>query len=153
MITISVSRIKLVRESNHRYNVEDKHINSPKDAVRIVNAVLDLEHEAQEVLAEILLDNKNKVAGIMEISRGSINSSIVHPREVFRGAILHNAAAIILVHNHPSGEVIPSREDKNVTRVIKDAGAIVDIPLLDHIIVGSNGNYTSLARERTIWYS
>lgn len=147
MITISVSKIKLVRESNHRYNVGDKHLNSPEAAVEVINTVLDLEHEAQEVLAEILLDNRNKITGIMEISRGSLNSSIVHPREVFRGAILHNAAGIILVHNHPSGEVIPSREDLKVTKMIKDAGDILDIQLLDHIIIGSEGNYTSLARR------
>lgn len=147
MITISVSKIKLVRESNHRYNVGDKHLNSPEAAVEVINTVLDLEHEAQEVLAEILLDNRNKITGIMEISRGSLNSSIVHPREVFRGAILHNAAGIILVHNHPSGEVIPSREDLKVTKMIKDAGKILDIQLLDHIIIGSEGNYTSLARR------
>lgn len=147
MVTISVSKIKLVRESNHRYNIRDKHANSPEAAARIINTVLDLEHEAQEVLAEILLDNKNKVTGIMEISRGSLNSSIVHPREVFRGAILHNAAGIILVHNHPSGEVVPSREDLKVTKRIKDAGDILDIQLLDHIIIGSEGNYTSLARR------
>ena len=147
MVTISVSKIKLVRESNHRYNVGDKHLNSPEAAVEVINTVLDLEHEAQEVLAEILLDNRNKITGIMEISRGSLNSSIVHPREVFRGAILHNAAGIILVHNHPSGEVIPSREDLKVTKMIKDAGKILDIQLLDHIIIGSEGNYTSLARR------
>lgn len=147
MVTISVSKIKLVRESNHRYNVGDKHLNSPEAAVEVINTVLDLEHEAQEVLAEILLDNRNKITGIMEISRGSLNSSIVHPREVFRGAILHNAAGVILVHNHPSGEVIPSREDLKVTKMIKDAGKILDIQLLDHIIIGSDGDYTSLARR------
>ena len=147
MVTISVSKIKLVRESNHRYHVGDKHLNTPEAAVEVINTVLDLEHEAQEVLAEILLDNRNKITGIMEISRGSLNSSIVHPREVFRGAILHNAAGIILVHNHPSGEVVPSREDLKVTKMIKDAGNILDIQLLDHIIIGSEGNYTSLARR------
>lgn len=145
MITISVSKIKLVRESNHRYNVGDKHLNSPEAAVEVINTVLDLEHEAQEVLAEILLDNRNKITGIMEISRGSLNSSIVHPREVFRGAILHNAAGIILVHNHPSGEVIPSREDLKVTKMIKDAGDILDIQLLDHIIIGSEGKLYQLS--------
>ena len=143
MITISVSKIKLVRESNHRYDFESKHIHRPQDAADIINAVLDLEHEAQEVLAEIILDNKGKVAGVMEITRGSISASIAHCREIFRGAILHNAASIILVHCHPSGEIQPSNEDIDVTQRVKKAGQILDIPLLDHIIIGHH-RFTSL---------
>lgn len=143
MITVAVSKIKLVRESNHRYEIEGREISSPRKAVDIINAVLDLENEAQEVLAEIILDNKNKVTGVMEITRGSICASISHPREVFRGAILHNGAAIILFHCHPSGEVEPSEEDIGVTKTIKNAGRILNIPLLDHIIVG-NGRFCSL---------
>lgn len=145
-ITISISKIKLVRESNHRYNFQTRSIHDPEDAVRIINAVLDLENEAQEVLCEILLDNQNNVVGVMEITRGSINASVCHPREVFRGAIMHNAASIILFHNHPSGMVEPSREDISVTERIKKAGKIMDIPLLDHIIVG-NGTHTSLKQK------
>ena len=145
-ITISISKIKLVRESNHRYNFQTRTVHDPDDAVRIINAVLDLENEAQEVLCEILLDNQNNVVGVMEITRGSINASVCHPREVFRGAIMHNAASIILFHNHPSGMVEPSREDISVTERIKKAGKIMDIPLLDHIIVG-NGTHTSLKQK------
>lgn len=145
-ITISISKIKLVRESNHRYDIKTRSIHDPEDAVRIINAVLDLENEAQEVLCEILLDNQNNVVGVMEITRGSINASVCHPREVFRGAIMHNAASIILFHNHPSGMVEPSREDISVTERIKKAGKIMDIPLLDHIIVG-NGTHTSLKQK------
>ena len=143
MITVAVSKIKLVRESNHRYEIEGRKISSPQKAVDIINAVLDLENEAQEVLAEIILDNKHKVAGVMEISRGSVCASISHPREVFRGAILHNGAAIILFHCHPSGEVEPSEEDISVTKAIKNSGRILNIPLLDHIIVG-DGRFCSL---------
>lgn len=146
MITISVSKIKLVRESNHRYDIDKKTVRTPENAVTIINAVLDLENEAQEVLAELILDNKGKVAGIMEISRGSINSSIAHCREIFKGAILHNAASIILVHCHPSGEANPSREDIAVTHRVQKAGRILDIPLLDHIIIGHN-SFTSLKNQ------
>lgn len=146
MITISVSKIKLVRESNHRYDINNKSIRTPEDAVNIINAVLDLENEAQEVLAEIILNNKGKVAGIMEISRGSINASIAHCREIFRGAILHNAASIILVHCHPSGEAEPSREDIATTHRVQKAGRILDIPLLDHIVIGDH-RFTSLKSQ------
>ena len=146
MITISVSKIKLVRESNHRYDINNKSIRTPEDAVNIINAVLDLENEAQEVLAEIILNNKGKVDGIMEISRGSINASIAHCREIFRGAILHNAASIILVHCHPSGEAEPSREDIATTHRVQKAGRILDIPLLDHIVIGDH-RFTSLKSQ------
>lgn len=146
MITISVSKIKLVRESNHRYDLESKHIHGPQDAAGVINAVLDLEHEAQEVLAEIILDNQGKVAGVMEISRGSVSASIAHCREIYRGAILHNAASIILAHCHPSGEIKPSHEDIDVTQRVKKAGQILDIPLLDHIIIGHH-RFTSLKEK------
>ena len=74
--------------------------------------------------------------GIQEITRGSLSASIVHPREVYKAAILHNAASIILAHNHPSGSPSPSREDIAVTERILKAGKILDIPLLDHVIIG-----------------
>jgi len=146
MITISVSKIKLVRESNHRYDIDNRYVHGPQDAADIINAVLDLEHEAQEVVAEIILDNQGKVTGVMEVTRGSINSSISHCREIYRGAILHNAASIILAHCHPSGETNPSREDIDITQRVKKAGQILDIPLLDHIVIGHN-RFTSLKEK------
>jgi len=146
MITISLSKVRLIRESNHRYDVASKKICGPKDAADVINAVLDLEHEAQEVVAEIVLDNKNNVMGVLEVTRGSINSSIVHCREIFRGAILHNGASIILAHCHPSGEIRPSKEDITVTEQVIKAGKVLDIPLLDHIIIG-RGRYASLKQD------
>jgi DNA repair protein RadC len=73
-----------------------------------------------------------------EVSVGSLNQSIVHPRELFKTALLSSAAAIILVHNHPSGDPTPSREDIEITRRLKEAGEILGVKLLDHIIVGSS---------------
>ena len=83
-----------------------------------------------------MLNTKNSIVGIQEITRGSLSASIVHPREVYKAAILHNAASIILAHNHPSGSPSPSREDIAVTERILKAGKILDIPLLDHVIIG-----------------
>ena len=144
-MNISISKVKLVREPAHRYDVE-KQISSPDSAVKVINAVLDLEDEAQEVLGVLFLDTKNKVTGITEVTRGSLNTSIVHPREVFKAAILHNAASIILFHNHPSGDSAPSNEDRAVTKRIKETGKILDIPLLDHIVIG-NGEHYSFANR------
>lgn len=141
-VTISISKVKLVRESCHRYDIDSKHISDPQDAADAVNAALDLENEAQEVLGTIFLDTKNRITGIMEVTRGTLFSSLSHPREIFKGAILHNAASIILFHNHPSGEAEPSREDIRITERIVESGKILDIPLLDHIIIGYKSHYS-----------
>ena len=84
----------------------------------------------------ICMNTKNKIIGVFEISHGSVNSSIVSPREVFQKALLANAVSIIVMHNHPSGDSTPSREDIEVTRRLSEAGKIVGVELLDHIIVG-----------------
>lgn len=138
MITIPIVSVKLVRESNHRYNLSTKKASSPDDAVRIINAALDLSNEAQEVFGVLYLDSQNKVTGIQEITRGTLTSSVVHPRETFKGAILHNACSIIVFHNHPSGEPKPSLEDKVVTKKLIKAGKLLDIPVLDHIVIGDS---------------
>ncbi len=143
-INITLSRIKLVRESCHRYgNIASRKISSPEDAVKIINEVLDLEHEAQEIFGVLFLDQRNKLTGMMEVSRGSINSSIASVKEVLKGAILHNAVSILLFHNHPSGDPTQSNEDIHTTRRMKTASENMEISLLDHVIIG-NGCFTSL---------
>ena len=86
----------------------------------------------------ICLDTKNQPINICTVSVGTLNSSLVHPREVFKTAILSNSNQIMLAHNHPSGISAPSSEDKAMTSRIKDAGVILGIELIDHIIIGSN---------------
>ncbi len=137
-INITLNKIVLIKESSHRYNLKTRTIHGPEDAVHTINTILNLENEAQEVLVALLLNTKNNIVGIQEISRGSLSASIVHPREVFKAAILHNAASIILAHNHPSGHPSPSREDIAITERIAKAGKILDIQLLDHVIVGES---------------
>ncbi len=100
-----------------------------------------LRQEAKEYFFAIHLDGKNRISCIDEVSVGSLNQSIVHPREVFKTALLSSAAAIILVHNHPTGDPAPSRDDIEITRRLKEAGEIIGVKLLDHIIIGDS--YTS----------
>ena len=88
--------------------------------------------------AVMLLNTKNHILGLTDVSVGSLSASIVHPREVFQTALRYAAAAMILIHNHPSGDPSPSREDINVTQRLVKAGKIMDIPVLDHIILGDN---------------
>mgnify|MGYP000318124722 FL=1 len=111
-------------------------ITSPLD----VKALLmeEMRFLEKEHFKAILLNTKNHVISIEDISVGSLNSSIVHPREVFKPAIKRSSASIILVHNHPSGDPVPSKEDIEVTSRLVDAGNILGINVLDHIIIGNN---------------
>ena len=97
----------------------------------------------QEVFLIVLLDNKNRIIKELPISSGSLTSSIVHPREVFNPAIKESAASVIFVHNHPSGDPEPSKEDIQMTQRLLEVGNIVGIKVLDHIIIG-NENFASL---------
>lgn len=103
----------------------------------------------KEVFKIVLLDSQNCMMRDVNISEGSLTASIVHPREVFKPAIRESAAAIILVHNHPSGDPAPSREDKAITNKLVSTGEVVGIKVLDHIIIGKNG-YFSFCDEMLI---
>ena len=97
-----------------------------------------LNNETKEYFLSLHLDGKNRINAIDVVSIGSLNQSIVHPREVFKTALLTSAAAIILIHNHPSGDPTCSREDREITRRLKEAGDLLGIRVLDHIIVGDS---------------
>lgn len=128
--------LKLVKEESGRYDFSRK-VSSPKDIYEISKGVYELDSQTEEVLLLLTLDTKNNITGGFEVHRGSINSSIVHPREIFKRAILNNSDSIVIVHNHPSsGCTEPSKEDISVTEKIKKAGELLGISLLDHIIVG-----------------
>ncbi len=100
----------------------------------------------REYFVVLLLDGKNRIIREEQISEGSLNQSIVHPREVFSRAVKESAAAVILVHNHPSGDPAPSREDREITRRLKEAGDVLGIRVLDHIIIG-DGSYFSFVEQ------
>jgi len=91
------------------------------------------------------LDGKNQVLGFNVVSIGSLTAALVHAREVFKPAILGNAAAIILVHNHPSGDPEPSAEDQALTARLKQAGELLGIRVLDHVVIGDDGRHVSMA--------
>ncbi len=96
----------------------------------------------KEYFLALLLDGKNRIIREVQVSEGSLNQSIVHPREVFNPAVRESAAAIILVHNHPTGDPTPSREDLEITRRLKEAGELLGVKVLDHIIIG-DGEFLS----------
>lgn len=134
MKRIQIVSIQQVREKS--LMVERKQISAPKIAAEIFETFLgSIDREAFVVG---MLDTKNQINSLNLVSIGTLNSTIAQPREVFKAAILSNAASIIICHNHPSGNPQPSREDINTTRTIQEAGKLLKIPLLDHIILGYN---------------
>ena len=138
------AQIKAAIELGHRIYREvsmiKPKITNPSD---VADLVMEMQFLDKEHFRIISLSTKNHVIGRDEISIGNLNSSIVHPREVFKKALEKNAASIILVHNHPSGDPEPSKEDIQVTSRLVKAGEIMGIEVLDHIIIGAN-RYKSL---------
>ena len=106
----------------------------------------ELRDNRKELFMILLLDGKNRITRKVQVSEGSLNQSIVHPREVFAPAVRESAAAVIFIHNHPSGDPAPNREDREITRRLKEAGEILGIKVLDHIIIG-DGAYFSFVES------
>lgn len=123
---------------------DDIKITSPSDIVQYV--MEEMKNLKQEILKVIMLSTKNIVVYEKNVFKGSLNSSIVHPREIYSEALKKNSASIIICHNHPSGDPTPSNEDLNITYRLKECGKILGVELLDHIIIG-NGIYTSLKEK------
>ena len=135
------TRVELIRGGTDLY--EPVAISGPKDVYDFLKNVRNSDRES---LYSILLDAANQVIGCEEVSRGSLNTTRTHPREIYKSAILANALGVLLAHNHPSGALQPSTEDIEFTRAVARAGEIVGIELYDHVIFSDQG-YTSL-RER-----
>lgn len=138
-------RVQLVREEKTEYR--DGALQSPKAVAEAMNAIFNMDAQPMEIFTMIALDIKKKPVGCFLISQGSLDATVVHPREVFQRALMVNAHSIIIAHNHPSGEVTPSYNDVNLTRRLKDAGKIMDIELIDHLIIGENGKFYSFGEE------
>lgn len=139
--TIKIKRIKAVfdtltiREEVANYLPPSTKYTAPHQLFQLFSF---LQYETKEYFITIHLDGKNRILCMEEVSVGSLNQSIVHPREVFKTALLSSAAAIVLMHNHPSLDPTPSREDREITNRLKEAGDLLGIRILDHIIVGES---------------
>lgn len=147
----TADRLVAVQELGRRYCAEDRPertpVRSPRDVFSVMAPRLqDLQVEEFHVL---ILDAQHRLERDVVVTRGILNSSLVHPREVFAEAIAERAAAINLVHNHPSGDPTPSADDRNVTDQLVAAGRLLDIPVHDHLIFG-HGRYTSFAESGLI---
>jgi DNA repair protein RadC len=136
--------LRIVRESLSRYEQETlvrrQKIEGSGDVYDLLRE--RAEREEVEVFYSIMLDRQHRVIALQEVSRGIVHSALVQPREIFRLAILVNAVAIIVSHNHPSGSAEPSADDRTVTRQIVEAGRILDLPCVDHVIIGADEYYS-----------
>lgn len=139
---VNIVSLKLVKESSILY--KERAVRSPEDGYKLLK--MFLADKDREHFIVVALDTKNQPVSINVCHIGSLNSSIVHPREVMKTAILSNASSIICGHNHPSGKVEPSREDIEITKRLVEAGKIIGIDVLDHIIVGDE-TFTSLKEK------
>ena len=141
---LEIGRRLILTEHAERFQIK-----SPADAAKLL--LLEMGHLDQEHLRTVLLDTKNRVQTIATVYIGSLNASMVRVGEVFKAALRHNSAALIVAHNHPSGDPTPSPEDVLVTREIVSAGKLLDVEVLDHLVIGQ-GRYVSM-RERGLGFA
>ena len=134
---------KINSETRKPYLVKDVSVNYPQKSlhspgliVDAMNEIFDIKNMSEEYLYLLTRDCKAKLIGIFEVLHGTVNTSVASNREIFMKALLAGASNIVLVHNHPSGDCEPSKEDYNVTRCVKQASTILGINLLDHIVIG-----------------
>ncbi len=144
---VPIKRIQLVREGR----IENERISSSSAAISLVKRYYEsFDDDDQEHFGIVMLDTKNNPLGIVKITTGTLDASLVHPREVFKPAIVQGCSSIVLFHNHPSGDPAPSREDFAVTKRLEEVGKIIGIEILDHIVIG-NGTLEGISiRERGI---
>ncbi|RKU22939.1 hypothetical protein C6499_19075 [Candidatus Poribacteria bacterium] len=148
--TVRVNQLRAACELGRRLATsmyEKKAVSCPADVARLM--MPKMRDFQQEVVLVLCLDTKNNITHHKEIFRGTLNASVLQPREIFRYAVEQSAASIIMVHNHPSGDPRPSREDVQATQQMVRAGNYLQIPVRDHIIIG-DGQFYSLKEERDI---
>jgi DNA repair protein RadC len=143
------AQIKACFELGKREELEpepkDFNIKNPESVVKAIRS--SIKDKAKEHFKLILLNPRNKIIGISTISIGTLNASLVHPREVFKDAIVHSAASVVLAHNHPSGDPEPSEDDIKITNKLVESGKILGIEVIDHIVIGKN-NFCSFKERR-----
>lgn len=145
-VRLNELRLPILREGA-KYNIDARlSFNNPEKVRNLASEILDLENAAEEYCYVLALDNKCKLKGLYEVGHGTIEASIVDVRGIFQKALFLGASKIILMHNHPSGDPTPSKADISLTERVRNAGEILDIRLLDHIVIGYE-NYISIAEH------
>lgn len=134
--------VALVKESAHKYADIPTRLDDPGKIIDYADSILNFDAMTKENFVLVPVDTKLKPLGVFVLTTGTINASLVSTRDVFQAALLCNAASIFVLHNHPSGDPSPSRQDKGITKKLIDAGKLMEIPLVDHVIVGEGKYYS-----------
>ena len=139
-MNIDIMKLQQVSEKRVEYQIDK--INSPQKVYDLAKDILKLHLQSEEQFYILCLNTKKQINAIHLVSQGDVNSSIVHPREVFKRALLSNATALILLHNHPTGDSHPSENDNQITKRLQNAGDIMGVRILDHLIICKNEFYS-----------
>ena len=150
MINVTKYSVRLVKEEFKRYELS-KTINNVSKAAELLNQVFEMENLTNEIFVVLALDVKKKIIGTFKVSEGTINTTVVSTRDIFQRALLVNAHSIIIAHNHPSGDIEPSKHDITMTMTVKEASNIMEIQLNDSLIIGEDGKYFSFLEEGILW--
>lgn len=134
-------KLELVKENGVDYMPKNR-VDAPNLVFRALEDIFRMSKQAEEIFVMMTMSTAKVISGAFEVSRGTLNTACVSPREVFKRAILINAESIIIAHNHPSGSLSPSRGDFNLTRRLVECGKILDINVIDHLIVGDDDYYS-----------
>jgi len=138
--------LQLVESSVHESEY-DYRVKQSGDVCRFMKDVMKLHTFPNERFYSVMLNAKGDIIGFMEISKGGTSEAIADPKEVFKGALIANAVAIIIAHNHPSGDPTPSQQDIDTTKRLVDAGKLLNVKVVDHVIVGHGGKHLSMTAE------
>ena len=139
-MVIYKTSIKLVRETTTQYN--NINIKNIADIIKLIDNIEDIKNNDVENVYIICLNNKSVPVNYSLIAKGTINASMIDPKTIFKTILLSNASAFIMIHNHPSGDPTPSKQDYEITNILEKASKLLDIKFLDHIVIG-NDNYIS----------
>lgn len=145
IINKDTSLTELIKDKAKNYTIPNNKLSNPETIAKMMVDLYQLDVQAEEYVYMIAFNTKQKPLGVFEVSHGTVNASILNPREVYLKALLVGAVNIVLIHNHPSGDTTPSQEDIHATKRIKDAGQLLGVKLIDHIIIGDT--YKSLAED------
>lgn len=141
--------VALVKEKGVAYEGAAR-MDNPEEIAEMAANLLTLDRMAEEYIYMLALDSACGLTGIFPVSKGTVNCSITSPREIYIRALAIGAVKIVLLHNHPSGNVLPSEEDLRLTERVKSAGGLLGVPLADHIIIGAEGNYLSFCEQQIL---
>jgi len=144
---INIVRLEMVKEKSVEYG--DSQISQPEDVAKIGFKLLN--KADREMFLVICLNVKNQINSVQVASMGTLGSTIIHPREIFKVAIMSNAASVALIHNHPSGNTEPSRDDINITQRLIEAGELLGIRVLDHVIVADDRFYSFSEKQACVF--